>query len=148
MEAMKNEYNILSRSELDARNSSSRPKSLNEILANKMNDDNYNPKSRVLPDLHYTFLESRDLSKKKCMSANVTPDQVKSKRADIRVKLMKAVADFEKSGNGEGNLAESDDKWEGRDITHPDYDKFDRNRYINDLQSDFVRHGDEIVLYK
>ena len=57
-----------------------------QLIANMMNDPSFNPTSRVLPDLHSGFSEPRDLSKDLCMTTIITPNQSKTKQADLRVK--------------------------------------------------------------
>ena len=55
------------RPELDARRSVNMQRTIPEqLIADKMNDRTYSPTSHVLPDLHDTFADLRDLSYESC----------------------------------------------------------------------------------
>ena len=65
------------------------------------------------------------------MCRDVTADQVKDQRTGTQMKLYKGVGNWEKSGNREGNLIDLDDNCEERDVTHPDFGKFDCDCYMD-----------------
>ena len=55
------QYDAVSREELDARRSDRRQPTIQELLRDKMNDKDYNPTSNIVPDLHHSYSEPRDL---------------------------------------------------------------------------------------
>jgi hypothetical protein len=80
-----NKDNCLSRSELDARNSDSRPPTFEEVVAAKFNDPTFNPTSLVLADLHEDFSKEIRLLYTSA-PIPVTPDKIKDHLADTRAK--------------------------------------------------------------
>ena len=97
----------MNRAELDASREPQRNLMWYEVAADLMNDPSFNPRSRVDPNMHCTFAEPLDLSYK----VDVTPDQVKDKMSDSRVKLIKVIDRWELSGNGEGNRVDTTKEW-------------------------------------
>jgi len=93
----------------DARNSDARPLKFEELCAKVYNDPGFNPVTASFPDLHDDFRSSIVLSAN--VSPTVTADKIKDKLANCRAKLLRLIADWEKSGNGSGQRAE----------TEPDY---------------------------
>ena len=76
--AYANQYSANSREQLDARRSELCELTVFESLLDKLNDRSYNPTSNIIPDLHYSFSEPRDLLYNGCMNGmDVTADQCK-----------------------------------------------------------------------
>jgi hypothetical protein len=80
-------HTVMDRPELDARNSSERPPTFEETLANKFNDPDFLPVTRVIPDLHDDFRFPILLSFSK-MPGPVTPDFVSNKLNDVKTKAL------------------------------------------------------------
>ena len=143
-------YAADTREELDARSSQNMERVIPEqLIANLMNDREYEPVSLVLPDLHSTFAETRDLSYDGCMHVDVTSDDVKVKMADLKVKLYKIIAAYNISGNGDGNsnLVDEDADWVPLASTDENYGHWDRNMFKDDNRSNFTFTFGEVPLY-
>ena len=141
-------YDKDSRAQLDAKSSGHVPPSLFKLIADRMNDESFTPESYVNDELYSTFAVSLNLSKEACMSCDVTPEHIKEKLNDMRVKLMKMVVRFEASGNGEGNLKpEYLDTWEPRELGRPKFGKFDRDVYDSDHRQTYLGKLGEENLY-
>ena len=125
-----------------------RQPTIQELLRDKMNDKDYNPTSNIVPDLHHSFSEPRDLSYEGCMNGmDVTAEQCKERLADTRVKVYKISADYNVSGNGDGNLIDEDTEWVQLETTDPNYSRWDRALYKDDNRADFCRHFGEVIAY-
>ena len=135
------------REQLDARGSTVRQPTAEELIRDKMNDQSYNPISNINPDLHQSFAEPKDLSYAACMNRDVTTEEIKEKLADFRVKVFKCAYDYNISGNGDGNMIDEDAEWVPLESTHPDFGRWDRSKYKDDNRSDFNRNYGEIVVY-
>ena len=101
-------FTVKSREELDGRNSGIY-KSYYEQAAEKFNDSEWIPSSLSLPDLHDDFAES------KMLILNVMPitaEVFQRKLEDARYKMVKVIADWEKSGSGRGQVVETDSDYE------------------------------------
>ena len=143
-------YAADTREELDARSSQNMERVIPEqLIANLMNDREYEPTSLVLPDLHSTFAELRDLSYDGCMHVDVTSDDVKVKMADLKVKLYKIIAAYNISGNGDGNsnLVDEDAEWVPLASTDENYGHWERNMFKDDNRSNFTFNFGEVPLY-
>ena len=140
------------RPELDARRSVNMQRTIPEqLIADKMNDRTYSPTSHVLPDLHDTFADLRDLSYESCMmDCDVTADEVKKKMVDLKGKLVKIIAGWNLSVNGDGNrnLIDEDDEDAGPfEVSHPRYGRFNRELYVDDNRANFTFNYGEVPLY-
>jgi hypothetical protein len=124
-----------SRLELDARNSAVRPPTAFELIANKWNDKDYNPVTAV-SDCHEDFAAPIDCAHNRvAMLVPAVPQKVEDSLASIRSNLLRIIADWERSGQGEGGRhAGSDDEGDGEE-SHDD----PTNRVIFDTTS--VRFG-------
>ena len=147
-EAYIKRFDALNRDELDARDSSTKPPTVEETIAKTMNDVNYNPVSEFLPDLHGDFGLSRELSYD-IMPRDITADEVKTKLADIKVKLFKIMNDWERSGNGDGNKIDKDGERCVRDHTDVNFGHFDVDdmEFKNDNRSSFLGKNKPSLLY-
>ena len=91
-------FAVKTREELDGRHSALY-KTFYEKAADRFNDKEWIPNSLVLPNLHEDFKRSKPLP------LNVTPitaEQFKEKLSDNRYKMVKVIADWERSGSGSG----------------------------------------------
>ena len=78
------------------------------MIAAKMNDKKWEFNSYRLKNLHPMFTNKLKTKYDECMPFDVTPTQVKASMADLKTKVMHIVKNFEKSGNGDGNLIDSE----------------------------------------
>jgi hypothetical protein len=92
----------------DACNSSSRPKSFEELCASKYNDPSSQPTTECYPELHDDYREEIDLGSD---FPFVTPDKIKTKVAEFRANIVKMISDWETSGNGCGQRAPDSKKF-------------------------------------
>jgi hypothetical protein len=92
-EAFTKVHNVMSRSELDARNSSEKPKDFYELAADLYNDPDFNPVTSVYKDLHTDFSVSIELLYKNA-PCPVTPSKIKEKLADVRAKLVILISNW------------------------------------------------------
>ena len=83
---------------MDGRNSGLY-KSFYEKAAEKFNDKDWIPHTIVFPDLHEDFKKSKPLP---LNVAPITAEQFKKKLTDNRYKMVKVIADCERSGSGRG----------------------------------------------
>ena len=107
-------YHAKTREELDGRNSTLF-QDFYELAAKQFNDGEWIPDSLVLPDLHEDYARSKPLP---LNVAPTTADQFKKKLNDNRYKMVKVIADWERSGAGAGminNVIEGDDDEEKDD---------------------------------
>jgi len=82
------------------------------------------------------------------MNLPVTSDMVARRIADLKTKVMHIVRNFEKSGNGDGNLIESErGNWEHRDVNHNEFGKFNRLLYKSDHRREFLGAYEQVCLY-
>ncbi len=111
-EAYVNRDNVMSRLELDGRNSDSRLLTFYEKVSIKYNDPNFNPVSEELNDLHDDYTSPIDL----CYSGAptpTTPNKIKDVLTNCRAKLTIIIDNWERSGNGNGNRDARNDSDDG-----------------------------------
>ena len=144
----------MDRQQLDARNSEHRPKTFDEVVADLFNDPEFVPSSDALPELHSSFTESIDLPFSAMPGQTpITPEQVKSKLADARCKLMKIINRWERSGNGFGQLRDDEEEEEeaqegeekDQNVEEEDDEDDDEARPI-DLEADVPRNFGHLVV--
>jgi hypothetical protein len=96
------------RLELDARNSEIREKTVFELIAERWNDENYNP---VVPSflVHEDFRRPTDCSYEKVKDLlPATGEKVRNTISHMRASLNRIIANWEQSGQGDaGNLPEN-----------------------------------------
>ena len=95
------------RASTDARSSDIRPKTFYELCAEKFNDEEFWPITKAYPSLHDDF-QVRHVLKPYNMPV-VTGDKIKEKLGTLRCNLMRIVMNWDKSGNGSGQRAETDE---------------------------------------
>jgi hypothetical protein len=100
-------YDVLDRTQLDARNSSERPMNFYQLASDLYNDPQYNPYTTAYPNLHSDF--SNQIRLLSTDAPFVTASKIKDKLADVRAKLVIIISNWERSGNGGGNRQENDD---------------------------------------
>ena len=91
-------FAVKTREELDGQNSSLY-KDIYKKAADRFNDKEWIPNSLVLPNLHDDFKQSKPLP---LNVTPITPEQFKKKLSDNRYKMVKVIADWERSGSGSG----------------------------------------------
>ena len=109
-------YHAKTCEELDGRNSGLFH-DFYELAAKQFNNGKWIPDSVVLPDLHEDYARSKPLP---LNVAPTTADQFKKKLNDNRCKMVKVIADWERSGAGAGminNVIEGDDEEKDDDTT-------------------------------
>jgi hypothetical protein len=103
-EAYVKSFNVKSREELDATNDEHRAQTVFELLAEKFNDDEYKPKTRVFPMLHIDFRVEMSLARDKIGAPGKTPTdalKIKEKLNEMRVKLTRIEDAHSRSGQGQ-----------------------------------------------
>jgi hypothetical protein len=100
---------VMTRTELDARNNEDRPPTVWEKIAELVNDQNHVYVLPARPELHQAFSSVLTLDYDDCCPGDLTADEAKKRIADARAKLMKVIARWELSGNGFGQRAAGDD---------------------------------------
>jgi hypothetical protein len=98
---------VMTRPELDARNSSLRPETFFEAVSRLFNSDKIFITDPV-PDLYYTFADPIALDIDD-MPGDTNPEECKKRFADARAKLIKIISKWELSGNGFGQRGIDDD---------------------------------------
>ena len=99
---------VLTRTELDARNSKVREATVWEMLSDKWNDDNYHPETST-SGCHEDFSSpiSLDYSKVEDLSS-ASPEKVENKFAEMRANLIRIINQWNRSGQGDGGRDVSD----------------------------------------
>jgi hypothetical protein len=85
---LRSSNDVLTREELDARNSGVRPLTFYEKVAEMFNDPNTVYVSVSLPDLHSTFADSIELRFEDMPGGAMTADEAKSRMGDARAKMI------------------------------------------------------------
>ena len=80
--------NVLERPELDARNNENRPKTFEEVVTELYNDNSVIFHSKVLPGISHEFATSIELKFDEMPGGQITPEEVKSRFADARAKMI------------------------------------------------------------
>jgi hypothetical protein len=137
---------VLTRQELDARNSDSAGKDFHDLVAAKFNDETWVPQTSAKPDLHSFFLSPIQCEKREYFS--LTKEKSKSLLLDYKHKLNEICKRYELSGNGAGQL-DSD----GEELAQDDDRQFGRVDMAlarmkgGDDRSSFLRHEPIDLLY-
>lgn len=79
-------------------------RTVEQLIADKLNDQSYKLTSHINPKLYHLFAEERDLLYDECMNIDITTDQVKTKLVGLKVKLYQVISDHNISDNGDINL--------------------------------------------
>ena len=116
--------------ELDGRNHEERPPTWHEKIAELYNSAKVYV-TEALPDLHEDFAYQRTLRLADLPGGKITVQDVKSRLADARAKLIVIISKWERSGNGFGQ----------RDVDDPRFGHFNAGK--GDCRADFVKdtHG-------
>jgi hypothetical protein len=109
------------RRELDARNSDVRAPTAFELLAEKWNDEGFNPVAAV-SDCHVDFSVPMNCAHSHVASLmRATPQKVEDVLASIRSNLLRIIQNWERSGQGEGGRhADGVDDANDREYDDPD----------------------------
>jgi hypothetical protein len=105
---------VMNRHQLDGRNSNNVPPDFYDVVTEQFNDPSFAPNSHVLPELHEDFacpiyLPFPD-------DYRMSPDRAKNIIATMKPKIVKILANYELSGNGDGmggNQDQEDDDASG-----------------------------------
>jgi hypothetical protein len=100
----------MTRLELDGRNSSERPPSYYQVVADNYNSDTVYV-TKALPSLHDDFADQIVLRFQDLPGGSMTAEQVKNRLSDARAKLIPVVYRWEQSGNGFGQRDEDDEEF-------------------------------------
>jgi hypothetical protein len=100
---------VLSREQLDGRNSDNAAMDFHDLITVKFNDDSWVPETNPIPDLHSFFANSISCRKREYYS--LTREKSKHMLLDYKHKLNEICKRYEMSGNGVGQL-DSDDEEE------------------------------------
>lgn len=60
----------------------------------------------------------------------ITANHVKTKISNLRGKVFKTIANWEVSGNGDGNLVDEEAKWAPRFPSNFDYGSYNKNNFF------------------
>jgi hypothetical protein len=106
----------MERPELDAQSSADRPRTGFDIIADKWNDPNFNPKTKI-SSCHDDFKEVHDLSHVEV--AHIAPADslgIKNRLSSIRSVLLRIIQNWEESGQGDGGRRRFVDTEEAVDL--------------------------------
>lgn len=145
-EAYMNSQNVLSRQELDARNTTAAQRDFHDLIVEKFNDPNWTPNTTAMPDLH-SYYSMEHLCPKKD-SYTLTREKSKQLLQDMKHKLNEICKRYEKSGNGAGQLDEDGD--EVRDGSGQNFGRFNlelANLKGGDDRQNFLNHEPLDLLY-
>ena len=93
---------------MDDHNSADCPLTAYEIIANKWNDDSFNPSSSIL-EVHLDFAHPIDITHAAVANlADATASKVEDLLTQICTSLIRVISDWEKSGQGEGGVQDLD----------------------------------------
>ena len=145
---------VLTRQELDARNSKSRQQTAFEIIADRWNDSSFNP---IAPSsiCHEDFEDPTDCSYGTVISYSpATPQKVQDHLTSMRTDLLRIITAWESSGQGDGGYSyddEDDDNPETSgeiSATSPSFGALSgRNARALDQRSAFLRGKPSYLLY-
>jgi hypothetical protein len=93
---------------LDGRNSDNIPDDFYDVITREFNNKVFTPYSRPLPDLHDDFAEAMPLPFSS--DYTMTPEKAKSLIANMKPRMVRIVANYERSGNGDGMKGDQEDK--------------------------------------
>jgi hypothetical protein len=127
---------VMTRPELDARNSDLRPETFFEAVARLFNDDTKIYITDRVPDLHHNFAECIVLDFDD-MPGTINAEDCKKRFADSRAKLIKMISKWELSGNGFGQRTMEDD-----DFGHLGYEELEagdnRSNFLDSMTKEHV----------
>lgn len=140
-------FDALTHTELDARNSEMRKEDVYELIANKMNDPLFSPETEAFPQLHSFFTGSHTLSHKSMGNVGVvTPAKVAEKVGDMRLKLVRIITDWTKSGQGCGGKIDGEQAGKSNETeVFGDFTKVVRSG--NDNRAAFLGGDSPYLLY-
>ena len=99
---------VMTRRQLDDHNSAGHPLTAYEIIANKWNDDSFNPSSSIL-EVHPDFSQAIDITHAAVANlADTTASKVEDLLTQICTSLICVISDWEKSRQGEGGVQDLD----------------------------------------
>lgn len=147
---------VMSREELDGRNSDIRPPSAFELLANRWNDEAFHP---IAPasTCHEHFMNATDCSFDTVSDyLPATPQKVKDCLASFRTDLTRIISNWERSGQGDGGHQEESDDDREPDTSPPANNVvatvpfgalYRRTARALSTRADFLRNRPSYLLY-
>jgi len=128
---------VLSRAQLDSRNSDSRPPTAYERIAAKWNDPTFNP-STAVSDCHHDFSAPIEIGHEsvKHLRPAVAGD-IKDRLTDIRARLIRMIKKWERSGQGDGGR----DNYNEEDRSSNNNDEEDRSSAGVEIDPDKLTSG-------
>jgi hypothetical protein len=135
---------------VENRNSHVRDKTVWELIADLWNDPTFEPRTEGnLSDLHIDFAEPIDLRFEKVASMNpANPKLVQGKFSAMITELTRIIANWERSGQGEGGFYANEDLDEPLEKEHPLFGSLDgRERASLDLRCNFCEDHQTYLLY-
>lgn len=147
-------HNQVTRPQLDARNSESRPPTVYEMIAECWNSPAFNP-STAVSDCHFDYSSPIDLGYPVVQVFQpATARKVEDKLTQLRASLTRIIAKWEKSGQGDGGHFDSDDDEEESasrntiDESNPQFGVLqDRPQFALDTRSAFLQGKPSYLLY-
>ena len=133
--------NSMLRSELDARNSTTRIPTFHEKITTVFNDESFVPESMYCDDLHDDFSEIIEL---KLSTYCLTVEKAKDILSSIKPMIVDLITRYEQSGMGAGNRNLSADDWGLFDITLCDNGD-DRKCFLNTESQSYLLYWWKIL---
>jgi hypothetical protein len=101
---------VMSRSQLDSRNSDSRAPTAYELIAAKWNNGTFNPHTSV-SSCHLDFMDPIDVGYEVVKHLRpATVVDIKDRLTDIRARLIRMIKKWERSGQGDGGRLDDDEQ--------------------------------------
>ena len=126
--------NVMTRSELENRNSSKRDPTFYEVITEKFNDKGYIPWTTPYPHLHADFSTAIILE---LTHFQLTPEKAKTIISDAKPFLYKMIDNYEKSGNGAMSRKDEEADWGTFDISLCNGED-DRSRYLQNENASYL----------
>ena len=111
LEAYRKSQEVMTRAQLDARNSDASHDDFYTLAATKFNNTEWKATSTALPELHGTFEESKEWPKRK--EYTIDRDKIKSIFSWEKQKLNRIINNYGKSGAGAGELDDDEQLQDG-----------------------------------
>lgn len=135
---------VLTRSQLDSRNSDRAPKGFHELICQKCNDPEFVAQTRPILSLHSDFAESISCDKRD--NFTFTPEKSKNIVAKYRSALEDICRRYNQSGAGSLQATQDEDGQYGDSFGHVDLDKIERDGKTDD-RAGYLLHEPTDVLY-
>jgi hypothetical protein len=137
---------VLTRAQLDSRNSDGRQPNCYERIAAKWNDSSFNPVTDV-SNCHYDFMDPIDIGHDSIKSLRpAVASDIKDRLTDIRARLIRMIKKWERSGQGDGGRHDEEEEQEEQaDTDNPtsvQLGKLEgRSQFALDCRQNFLNDG-------